>query len=100
MIHKSHTSVAAYGRSRISGKETGKETTAEIKGRARIAVVASNNTVVLRLKVEFEDIALLSFDLLRVELVVAGGCNLNSLGGGQVSHSGRGEQSLERRHFD
>jgi hypothetical protein len=56
--------------------------------------------VVLGLKVKFENITLLSLNLLRVELVVAGGSDLDGLGGGEVSHSSRGEQSLERKHVD
>ncbi|KAI6769184.1 hypothetical protein HG531_010288 [Fusarium graminearum] len=60
-----------------------RKTAAEIKGRARIAVVASNNAVVLGLKVEFEDIALLSLDLLGVELIIASGRDLDGFGGGQ-----------------
>lgn len=42
-----------YGRSAIGRKETGEETSAEFEGRAWVAVVASNDTVVLGLEVEF-----------------------------------------------
>lgn len=56
--------------------------------------------MVLGLKVEFEDIALLSLDLLGVELIIASGRDLDGFGGGQVSHGSRGEQSLERRHIN
>lgn len=44
--------------------------------------------MVLWLKMEFDNIILLSFDRLRVELVVAGSCDLDGLGRGKVSHGG------------
>lgn len=87
-IAKMARGVAAYGRSIVSGKETGEEASAHIERRARVSVIASNDAVVLGLEVEFEDITLLSLNLLRVELVIAGSCDFNSLGAGQVSQNG------------
>jgi hypothetical protein len=80
MIHVYAQESTTYGRSAICRKETGEETSAKFEGRARVAIVASNNAVVLGLEVEFQNIALLSLNLLGVELVIACGSDLDSLG--------------------
>jgi hypothetical protein len=89
-----------YSSAVISGNETGEETSADIERRARVAVVASDDTVVLGLEVEFDNIALLSLDLIGLELVVAGGGDLDGLGTGEAGQSSRSEDGLERGHDD
>lgn len=89
-----------YGSAVLSGNETREETSADVERRARVTVVAGNDTVVLGLKVKFDNVALLSLDLIGVELVVAGGGDLDGLGAGEAGQSSRSEEGLERRHAD
>ena len=89
-----------YSSAIISGNETGEETSADIERRARVAVVTSDDTVVLGLEVEFNNITLLSLDLIGLELVVAGGGDLDGLGAGEAGQGSRSEDGLERGHDD
>ena len=62
------------------------EATTEFHGRARVAVIARDYTVVLGLEVELKNIIFLSCHRVGVECVVLGRRDLDCLGVGQVDH--------------
>lgn len=82
-----------------AGDVAREEALSNIRGRAGIAVVARDNTVVGRLEVEFQNVSRLGLDGVRVKCVVLGGCDFDGVGAGDASQSGGSEGSFERRHF-